>query len=117
MTISCEKLAGDIWIISSSGRLDHSLNPQLEQSLNDLLNEKQNRLIVDLSHSNYINSGGLRCLVTAWRQAREQGGDLRICGLNNRMEEIFSLIGFDRVFSIHRTHEDARQAMVNESTI
>jgi len=109
MTISCQQVTGEVWLISSQGRLDQSLNPQLEQSLTDLLDNGQNRLIVDLSQSNYINSGGLRCLVTAWRQAREQGGDLVLCGLNNRMEEIFSLIGFDRVFTIHSTYEHARR--------
>lgn len=115
MTISCQQLTGEVWVVSSYGRLDHSLNPQLEQSLSDLLGKKQNRLIVDLSHSNYINSGGLRCLVTAWRQAREQGGDLILCGLNGRMEEIFSLIGFDRVFTIRTTQEEAQQHIVQET--
>jgi len=116
MTISCRQLSEDIWVISSQGRLDHSLNPELEQSLSDLLSKNQNRLVVDLSQSNYINSGGLRCLVTAWRQAREQGGDLILCGLNSRMTEIFSLVGFDHVFSIHTNLEDA-QAYIVQTTI
>lgn len=109
MTISRQHLKGEVWVIAAHGRLDQSLNPQLEMSLTDLLNNGQNRLIVDLSQSNYINSGGLRCLVTAWRKAREQEGDLVLCGLNGRLEEIFSLIGFDRVFTIQPTYEDARQ--------
>ena len=109
MMISCKEITREVWVVSSVGRLDHSQNPQLEQILSDLLNQGQNRLIIDLSQSNYINSGGLRCLVTAWRQAREQGGDLVLCGLNDRMEEIFELIGFDRVFSIHPTLEDAHK--------
>lgn len=109
MTISCREVKGSIWIVSSHGRLDQRLNPDLEQVLTDLLSKGQNQLIVDLTQSNYINSGGLRCLVTAWRQAREQGGDLVLCGLNGRLEEIFSLIGFDRVFSIFPTPEEAQQ--------
>jgi anti-sigma B factor antagonist len=107
--ISCQEVTGNVWVVSSQGRLDQTLNPQLEQALTDLLNNGHNRLIVDLSQSSYINSGGLRSLVTAWRQAREQGGDLVLCGLNNRMEEVFSIIGFDRVFAIHPTPEDARK--------
>ncbi len=109
MTISCQQIKGDIWVVSTQGRLDQSLNPQLEHDLTDLLDNGHSCLIVDLSQSNYINSGGLRCLVTAWRKAREQEGDLVLCGLNGRLEEIFSLIGFDRVFTIQPTYEDARQ--------
>ncbi len=108
MTISCHEISGEIWVVGAQGRLDQRLNPRLEQMLNDLINDGHTRLIVDLSQSNYINSGGLRCLVTAWRQVREQGGDLVLCGLNGRVQEIFALIGFDRVFSIHSSCEDAQ---------
>lgn len=107
MTISCREVSGEIWLVDAQGRLDQSLNPQLEKMLTGLIDEGQTRLIVDLSQSNYINSGGLRCLVTAWREAQEKGGDLVLCGLSGRIQEIFNMIGFDRVFSIHPTSEDA----------
>lgn len=109
MSVSCLQLNDDMWIIITKGRLDQSLNPRLEQSLMKLLDDGYQRFIVDLSEVTYINSGGLRCLVTAWRKSREQGGDLVLCGLNNRLEEIFSLVGFDRVFQIYPSKDDARK--------
>ena len=109
MSVSCEQVAGNIWVVSSSGRLDQSTNAQLEHSLTELLDSGHDRFIVDMSEATYINSGGLRCLVSAWRRTREQGGDLVLCGLNSRLEEIFSLIGFDRVFRIYPTIEDAQK--------
>lgn len=109
MSVTCQPIDGNIWVVSSKGRLDQTLNPQLEQSLDELLGEGHTRLMIDLSEVTYINSGGLRCLVTAWRQSREQGGDLVIFGLNSRLEEIFSLVGFDRVFQIYATFDDAEK--------
>lgn len=109
MSVSCRQLEGDIWVVSCQGRLDQSLNPQVEQSLSDLLVDGHQRFIIDLSEASYINSGGLRCLVTAWRQSRAQGGDLVLFGLNSRLEEIFSLVGFDRVFQTYPSLDDARQ--------
>lgn len=109
MSVSFRQLENDTWMVACQGRLDQSLNPQLEQSLSDLLASGHQRLIIDLSGASYVNSGGLRCLVTAWRQSRAQGGDLVLFGLNNRLEEIFSLVGFDRVFQIYPTLDDARQ--------
>lgn len=109
MTVSTQQLDDDIWVVSSQGRLDHSLNPQLELSLGELLDSGHQRFIIDLSEATYINSGGLRCLVTAWRRAREQGGDLVLYGLNDRLEEIFSLVGFDRVFQIYTSYGDAQK--------
>ena len=109
MIVSTQQLDDDIWVVTARGRLDQSLNPQLEQSLGELLDNGHQRFIIDLSDATYINSGGLRCLVTAWRRAREQGGDLVLYGLSNRLEEIFSLVGFDRVFQIYPSYDDAQK--------
>jgi anti-sigma B factor antagonist len=109
MSVSLRQAEGDIWVVTARGRMDQSLNPELERSLSELLDNGHHRFILDLSEATYINSGGLRCLVTAWRRAREQGGDLVLYGLNNRLEEIFSLVGFDRVFQIYPSYEDARK--------
>lgn len=107
MSVFYRQIGGEIWVVSSQGRLDQSLNPKLEQSLGELLDNGHQRFIIDLSEVTYINSGGLRCLVTAWRRAREQGGDVILCGLNSRLVEIFSLVGFDRVFQIYPSFDDA----------
>jgi len=107
MTIWQEMLAENIHLVGARGRLDQSLNSQLEQTLTELLTAGHTRLVVDLSEATYINSGGLRCLVSAWRQARQQGGNLALCGLNQRLQEIFSMVGFDKVFQIYPTRNAA----------
>jgi anti-sigma B factor antagonist len=109
MSVTAQRLDENIYLVRSQGRLDQSLNPALESCLVELLDQGHRRLIIDLTEVTYINSGGLRCLVSAWRQSRSQGGDLVIFGLNKRLEEIFSLIGFDRVFTIYSTVEDAQR--------
>jgi anti-sigma B factor antagonist len=100
----------DLWLVGVRGRLDHTLTPTLEQKLNNLLAEGHYQLIVDLTEVEYINSGGLRCLVSAWRSARLQQGNVRLCGLNNRLSEIFGIAGFDKVFQIYATCDAAAGA-------
>ncbi|MCL4802927.1 MAG: STAS domain-containing protein [Anaerolineae bacterium] len=97
------------WLVSVDGRLDQSLNPKLEDTLNDLLGKERYHIIVDLTQTTYINSGGLRCLVSAWRQAKANGGTLVLCGLNTRLQEIFSMVGFDKLFEIHDDCTAARK--------
>ena len=112
MSVWQEKLPhSDTWLIGVSGRLDQSLNPKLEETLNDLLENGHTSLVVDLTHATYINSGGLRCLVSAWRKARAHEGDVILYGLNERLCEIFTMIGFDKVFEIYQTQEEALSAM------
>ncbi|MBP6015689.1 MAG: STAS domain-containing protein [Candidatus Promineofilum sp.] len=108
MSVWQEKLPqSDVWLVGVEGRLDQTLNPKLEEVLNELLNDNHFHLLVDLSRTTYINSGGLRCLVSAWRKAKANEGSLALCGLNSRLQEIFSMVGFDKVFEID---EDCAQA-------
>lgn len=100
MTVSTEKRPDGTCVVIANGRIDQDQTPQLSQALTDLLEDGFSQLTVNLSEATYINSGGLRCLVTAWRQARQSGGDLTLCGLNDRLDEIITMVGFDKVFRI-----------------
>ncbi|MBK8900192.1 MAG: STAS domain-containing protein [Anaerolineaceae bacterium] len=113
MNIWQEPLGNDIWVVAINGRLDQMLNPTLEQELTGLLEDGKVRLIVDLSQTDYINSGGLRTLVTGWRKARQQEGNLVLCGLNGRLQEIFHMVGFDQLFQIYPSQQTAKAALVN----
>ena len=109
MSIWQKELPDGTWLIGVQGRLDQSQNLQLEKNLTNLLDEGNSRFIVDLQETTYINSGGLRCLVSVWRKAHQREGNLVLCGLNPRLREIFSMVGFDKVFQIHSDCEAAQQ--------
>lgn len=113
MNIWQEPLGDNIWVVAVNGRLDQVLNPNLEQELSNLLEEGKAWLIVDLSQTDYINSGGLRTLVTGWRKARQQEGNLVLCGLNGRLQEIFRMVGFDQLFQIYPSRQMAKAALAN----
>jgi len=112
MTIQHSVLPNQICLIQVNGRLDQSQNHLLENQLNQLLEMGRYRMIVDLTETSYINSGGLRCLVSAWRHARQQDGNLVLCGLNVRLGEVFSMVGFDKVFTIFPDNDSAKQAFL-----
>lgn len=101
-----------IWRVATKGRLDQGLTPALEESLNRLLADGVIFLLVDMEKITYINSGGLRCLVSAWRKARQQDGNLVLCGLNERLQEIFAMVGFDKVFHIYPSRTEAEAALL-----
>ena len=106
MSVWQQELPSNQWLVGVRGRLDQSQAPHLEKTLMDLIDKGNYHLVIDLTEASYINSGGLRCLVTIWRKVRQQEGDLVLCGLNTRLQEIFAMIGFDKVFQIYATcHE------------
>ena len=109
MSIRDEPLNDEIWLVTISDRLDQSQTDFLQTLLGELIDAGHLQLIVDLTDLSYINSGGLRCLVTGWREANKLGGDLILCGLNSRISKIFTTVGFDKVFQIFATREEAQQ--------
>lgn len=110
MSISQQELRHNTWLVSVSGRLDQNQTPDLEAQLDALLDQGHNRIIIDLTDVNYINSGGLRCLVTAWRKAKKEGGNVVLTGLRSRVNEVFSMVGFDKVFDIYPNRALAAQS-------
>lgn len=113
MNVWQQKLAERFWLIGAKGRMDHNLTPEFEQRLASLLSQGNCYFIIDLSMITYINSGGLRSLVSGWRQAQKLHGKLVLCGLNERLLEIFTMVGFEKVFEIYLS-SDAAQAALNE---
>lgn len=103
-----EQYTHNIWLVGVRGRLDQSLTPELDKTLTGLLENGRYQLMVNLSEVNYINSGGLRCLVSAWRKARAENGDVVLFGLNDRILEVFTMVGFDKVFHIVNTSLEAQ---------
>lgn len=114
MAILQEELKHNSWLVSVSGRLDQTQTPDLEECLNALLDQGRHRIVVDLANVNYINSGGLRCLVTAWRKANRSGGNVVLTGLRSRVYDVFSMVGFDKVFDVYPDHARAADSWHEE---
>ena len=108
MTIAELQLAPELWLVEAQGRLDQSQTPQLAHTLNQLQAEQHYNIIIDMSSATYINSGGLRCLLTGCRISRNQEGDIVLCGLHGRIAEIFEMVGLDQIFTIYPTRGEAR---------
>ena len=115
MSIRDESAAGQSWLVVVSGRLDQSQDHLLEKELQRLLDQGHHQLIIDLSRVTYVNSGGLRCLVTIWRQARQIGGNVALCGLDDSIARVFTIAGFDKIFVIYANQSDAERGLASNS--
>ena len=102
------QLLDGVHVVTLMARLDAGLSPQLDAMLSDLVSAESPRIIIDLSEINYVNSGGLRILVSAWRTAHQKQGDVVLCGLNDSLMEIFSMVGFNKIFHIATDLDTAR---------
>jgi anti-anti-sigma factor len=97
----------NIWVVTPKGRLDSLAAPQLEETLQELVKQGRHWIVVDMGQISYISSRGLKVLVSAWRQARDAGGSLVLCGLSERLQEVFETVGFTQILHIFGTYEEA----------
>lgn len=100
--------------IVPNGRLDSTTSPILKVILNTQLKDGITRFVVNMSQVSYISTGGLKVLVNAWRSAREHGGDLLLAGMSRHVFEVFEVVGFDQVFSIYDSLDEAVHALGDE---
>ena len=103
-------MANQITVLSPQGRLDAAHARPLDAELQDNIQQGRVYLLVDMRDARYISSHGMRVLLAAHKQAQTKGGAVKLCGLDQRLQEIFEIAGFDRVFEIFDTREQAEQS-------
>jgi anti-anti-sigma factor len=94
-------------ILSLSGRLDTLNFPLLDNEMTALIGKKQKDIILDCQDMDYVSSSGLRVLLKSLKQAKAAGGRFVICSLQPQITQIFKISGFDHLFEIFTTKNQA----------
>lgn len=102
------KNEGDISIISLTGSLDTNTSKEAEDQINKLIEEGSIKLLIDLTDLDYISSSGLRILLSTSKKLKSLRGEMRICGLNETVNEVFEISGFTMIFNVLKTLEEAK---------
>lgn len=106
--IFSNKPTNEIIVIKLSDRVDTFSAPDLREYLSRLLSQGKYNFIADLTAVTFLDSAGLAALVNLLKEARDQGGDVKIIlPENQNVQRIFSLTRFDRVFDIQLSIQTA----------
>lgn len=95
-------------LITVAGRVDSSNASALDQTINKSMTNGRYHLVFELSGVNYMSSAGLRAIVSALRNCKRQGGDVRLANVSPRVAEVLSLAGLTSIF---QTFDDATAAV------
>ncbi len=91
---------GQIAILKLAGFLDAHTAPEFEAAMQGLIDEGKNRIIVECSGLTYISSAGLGVFMGFVEDIRDRGGDIKICSLVPKVQQVFELLGFHQLFHI-----------------
>jgi anti-anti-sigma factor len=100
--------SGDVVVARLAGRLDSNSAAAAEKHLTGLIGGATPRLVIDLSKLDYISSAGLRVLLLVARKIQQAHGRLALFGLAPGVREVFSISGFDTIFTVR---DDAAAAL------
>ena len=99
--------SGDVRILSFQGNLDTGTSPKAESQINGLIDAGSQKLLVNFEKLDYISSAGLRILLATAKKLKPVGGDLKICCLNQTVQEVFDISGFSTILSVTSSEEEA----------
>ena len=102
-----EQKVGQGILISIAGRLDTTNYAVLEKKLTDLIENRNDKILVECSQMDYISSSGLRILLIALKKITLAKGKFALCSLQENIHEIFEISGFTSIFNIYSSREDA----------
>ena len=87
-------------VLALEGDIDLHVSPAVTESLNAVIKQKPEWIVVDLSRATYIDSAGMAALILAMQEVEGYGGKFFLSGLQETLRSIFEISRLDRVFRI-----------------
>lgn len=102
MQIEQKQVPPDIDVLEISGRIVLGRESQrIEWLVEELLGKNRKKIIFDITHVEYVDSAGLGIIVGCSGKIKTGGGELRVVGANQRVQQIFKMTGLTNVLAIY----------------
>ena len=96
-----------VTLVKVAGYLDAHTFEQLDETINQLFQKNQFRILVDLSGVDYISSAGAGVFIGALQTAQDHEGNIVLMTPTAGVREVFDLLGLSTIFEIVENKEAA----------
>ena len=79
----------------------------MENALQELIDEKRYKIIVNFKELNYISSAGLGVFMGFIEDVRENQGDIKLTNMTPKIYRVFDLLGFPTLYEIFDDEQEA----------
>ena len=107
MKFHTKGLGKGVLVVHLDGKLNMVHAPHLRDLINSHVLAGDNRISIDLTNVDFIDSSGLGALVNGLKVTRQAGGDLRIAAPTEQAKLVLGLTNLDRVLKIYPDAETA----------
>ncbi|HLT24990.1 MAG TPA: STAS domain-containing protein [Ignavibacteria bacterium] len=110
------KKTDGITVLHLEGFLDAHTSTELEKCFEDMINDKNYRLVVNFDKLSYISSAGLGVFMAFIEPMRENQGDIKLSNMSDKIYNIFDMLGFPVLFEIYKEESAALEKFNNGHT-
>jgi len=102
-----EKYLNDIVILILSGELDAGTSIFLDEKIEKFIESGYIKFVFGFEQLDYISSAGLGVFISHLDDVNNKDGFFRFFGLQDKIKNVFSLLGFDLHVSIYTSENQA----------
>jgi anti-sigma B factor antagonist len=103
----------EITIVDLSGRISLGEGSALlRKTVRDLLENGQNKILLNLGDVNYIDSSGIGELVSGFTAVRSRNGELKLLNLTKKVHDLLQITKLFTVFDVYSDEATAVRSFV-----
>jgi anti-sigma B factor antagonist len=99
---------GEFAVIRLEGAVDAHTAPKFEEAVETVIEAGKNKIVVNCEQMTYISSAGLGVFMCFIEEVREENGDIKICGLTEKVKQPFEILGFESIYDFCDDVESAK---------
>jgi anti-sigma B factor antagonist len=100
--------AEEVSIVEVSGKLTSLESGALRSSIGQLLKQGRKLILLNLSGLTYLDSSGIGDLVHTYMSVIKGGGEMKVVGLSDKVEEILKIT---QLYQVFQEFQDERSAL------
>ena len=101
---------GPVLLLRARGHINTQSAALFEANAMRTIADTNSHVVIEASEVTYLSSAGLRVFLRLWRELKKSDRVLSICNLRPYINQVFELLGFDRVITIHSDVDSALAA-------
>ena len=101
---------GQVSVVEVTGKLTSFESGALRNSIAQLLKEGRKQILLNLSGLVYLDSSGIGDLVHTYMSVIKSGGEMKVVGLTEKVEEILKITQLYQVFQEFKDERSALQS-------
>lgn len=99
---------GEISVVEVTGKLTSFESGALRNSIAQLLKEGRKLILLNLTGLTYLDSSGIGDLVHTYMSVIKRGGEMKVVGLSDKVEEILKIT---QLYQVFQEFQDERSAL------